>query len=135
MSAYFFYSKNEEKKNRGVIRLSKPLAFDFSTISEDAIHYILKMEGVSPLGEEIKVKNQYLEKDGQPWLPSYGELQFSRYPDSHWEDAILKMKSAGFYGISTHIYIGFITKKKKVILIGLDDIILESFYNCAKSTI
>lgn len=84
-------------------KLKTPLTYDFSNYSTTALRNIPGMKGTSPSGEIINVNNQYITLNGTPWIPTYGEFEFSRYPAEHWEDAILKMKSAGFYGISCYV--------------------------------
>src|SRR5712691_10030021 len=57
----------------------------------------------SPGGRTIVLNSAYLTMDGKPWLPVMGEFHYSRYPDSDWEDEILKMKSAGVQIVSTYV--------------------------------
>lgn len=64
----------------------------------------LRMGGRSPGGHEISVNNRYLTRDGRPWLPVMGEFHFSRYPEKHWEEEILKMKAGGVQIISTYVF-------------------------------
>jgi len=59
---------------------------------------------LSPSGETIRLNDQYLTRDGKPWLPVMGEFHFSRYPDADWEEEILKMKAAGVQIISSYIF-------------------------------
>lgn len=98
----FFSCSNRTKE--GVVKMENPITYDFSNYVPKPIRNIPGMSGVLMNGEKVQVNNQYLTKDGEPWMPTYGELQFSRYPCEFWEDAILKMKSAGFYGISTYVF-------------------------------
>lgn len=44
-----------------------------------------------------------LLKDGKRWFPIMGEIHYSRYPDSYWEEALLKMKEGGVDIISSYI--------------------------------
>lgn len=55
-------------------------------------------------GHSFSVNNYYMIKDGKPWFPVMGELQYSRYPRNMWEDAILKMKSGGLDIIATYAF-------------------------------
>ena len=64
----------------------------------------LHLGGRSSDGHSIEVNSQYLMLDGKPWLPVMGEFHFSRYPESQWEDEILKMKAAGINIISTYVF-------------------------------
>ncbi len=57
----------------------------------------------SPGGRTIGLNSAYLTMDGKPWLPVMGEFHYSRYPDSDWEDEILKMKSAGVQIVSAYV--------------------------------
>ncbi|SNS35730.1 Beta-galactosidase, domain 2 [Granulicella rosea] len=57
----------------------------------------------NPAGDVIGVNSQYLTFNGRPWTPVMGEFHFSRYPESQWEQEILKMKAAGVQVVSTYI--------------------------------
>jgi len=57
----------------------------------------------SPSGSILGVNSLYLTLDGKPWLPVMGEFHFSRYPQSQWEEEILKMKAAGVNIVATYI--------------------------------
>lgn len=57
----------------------------------------------SPSGVVLTANSQYLTLGGHPWLPVMGEFHFSRYPESEWEDEILKMKEAGVDVIATYV--------------------------------
>jgi hypothetical protein len=57
----------------------------------------------NPQGETIGVNSEYLTFNGKPWLPVMGEFHFSRYPETEWEEEILKMKAAGVQIISTYV--------------------------------
>ena len=69
---------------------------------------------LSPSGRSIGVNDQYLTRDGEPWLPVMGEFQFSRYPDAGWEEEILKMKAAGVQIVSSYIFWNHIEEVKGV---------------------
>src|SRR5579859_588246 len=56
----------------------------------------------SPSGS-LSLNSRYLLRNGKPWLPVVGEFHFSRYPESRWEEEILKMKAAGIDVISTYV--------------------------------
>ena len=60
--------------------------------------------GQSPQGHSLSANSRYLIRDGQPWFPVMGEFHFSRYPESGWEEQILKMKAGGVQIISTYIF-------------------------------
>lgn len=57
----------------------------------------------TPSGETIGVNSRHLTLDGKPWLPVMGEFHFSRYPESQWEEEILKMKASGVNVIATYV--------------------------------
>jgi hypothetical protein len=58
----------------------------------------------APDGSTITVNNQYLMRDGKPWIPVMGEFHYTRYPETYWEEEILKMKASGIDVISTYIF-------------------------------
>jgi beta-galactosidase len=60
--------------------------------------------GTSPSGHVLAVNNRYLTLDGTPWFPVMGEFHFSRYPESDWEEEILKIKAGGIQIISTYVF-------------------------------
>jgi beta-galactosidase len=60
--------------------------------------------GISPSGHVLAVNNRYLTLDGTPWFPVMGEFHFSRYPESDWEEEILKIKAGGIQIISTYVF-------------------------------
>jgi beta-galactosidase len=64
----------------------------------------LHLGGTSSNGHSLQVNSRYLVLDGEPWLPVMGEFQFSRYPESQWEEEILKMKAAGVNIVSTYVF-------------------------------
>ena len=57
----------------------------------------------APDGSTLTVNNQYLMRDGKPWLPVMGEFHYSRYPAAYWEEEILKMKASGVQVIATYV--------------------------------
>ncbi len=104
-------SCSEEKKNsknlenpENTIELTKPLSFNFSHFNPKTPRAIPKMVSISPKGDELKVNSDYITFNGTPWIPSYGEFQYQRYPSEHWEDALLKMKSQGFTGVAAYVF-------------------------------
>lgn len=90
--------------NDDVIHYEKPIAFDFSNLKEAQPRDIPGMSSVSSSGEVINVNSNYITKNGEPWIPSYGEFQYQRFPEDQWEDAILKMKSQGFTAVSAYFF-------------------------------
>ena len=57
----------------------------------------------SPSDSIIRVNSRYLSRNGKPWLPVMGEFHFSRYPESQWEEEILKMKASGVDIVATYV--------------------------------
>jgi hypothetical protein len=57
----------------------------------------------APDGSTLTVNNQYLMRDGKPWMPVMGEFHYSRYPEAYWEEEILKMKASGVQVIATYV--------------------------------
>ena len=60
--------------------------------------------GQSPDGHMLSANSRYLIKDGAPWFPVMGEFHYSRYPESGWEEEILKMKAGGIQIVSTYVF-------------------------------
>lgn len=73
---------------------AKPAKFDTTK---------LKMVGINPNGETIKVNNCYLSFNQKPVIPVMGEVHFSRVPKEQWEDVVLKMKACGITIVATYI--------------------------------
>jgi hypothetical protein len=57
----------------------------------------------APSGRVLGVNSRYLTLDGKPWLPVMGEFHFSRFPESQWEEEILKMKAAAVNIVATYV--------------------------------
>lgn len=55
-------------------------------------------------GDVLAANNQYLTRNGEPWVPVMGEFHFSRYPAAYWEEEILKMKASGVQVIATYVF-------------------------------
>ena len=60
--------------------------------------------GRAPDGHVLSANSRYLLKDGTPWFPVMGEFHYARYPESGWEEEILKMKAGGVQIVSTYIF-------------------------------
>jgi len=58
----------------------------------------------SPRGETLAANNQYLLKDGKPWLPVMGEYHFTRAPASQWADQLRLMKAAGIDIVASYVF-------------------------------
>lgn len=65
-------------------------------------------------GVHLSVNNIHFEKNGQPWFPLMGEFHYWRFPDTYWEEQIIKMKSAGLQIIATYVYWGAHEKPRNV---------------------
>lgn len=59
---------------------------------------------VSPKGVTLAANNQYLLKDGQPWLPVMGEYHYSRAPASQWGTQLRLMKAAGIDIVASYVF-------------------------------
>ena len=53
--------------------------------------------------KEFSFDNMSLLKDGQRWFPIMGEIHYSRYPESSWKEALLKMKNGGVEIVSSYV--------------------------------
>jgi hypothetical protein len=58
----------------------------------------------SPSGSTLAVNSRYILRDGKPWLPVVGEFHYSRFPESSWEEEILKMKAGGVDVVATYAF-------------------------------
>lgn len=73
------------------------LKFNASTVDSTATE-------IPGFGDEhIKVTDKCLFKDGSPWLPVMGEMQYSRTNEKNWEKSILLMKDAGIHIIASYV--------------------------------
>ena len=59
---------------------------------------------VSPQGVTLAANNQYLLKDGKPWLPVMGEYHFTRAPASQWDAQLRLMKAAGIDIVASYVF-------------------------------
>ncbi|MGV8090240.1 MAG: beta-galactosidase [Mangrovibacterium sp.] len=69
---------------------------------------------ISPSGETLSCTNFYFTRNGRPWYPVMGEVHYPRVPRERWEEAILKMKSAGINVIASYIFWIFHEEEKGV---------------------
>jgi len=80
------------------------LAVDAASPAPPPLKGHLRMgTSVSPQGHEIGINSRYLIFDGKPWLPVMGEFHYTRYPAQHWEEELLKMKTAGVTVVASYI--------------------------------
>lgn len=54
--------------------------------------------------EKFSWNDQYLMKDGRPWMPVMGEMHYSRYQAGLWEESLRKMKAGGVSIVSSYIF-------------------------------
>lgn len=52
---------------------------------------------------EYSYNKRYLIRDGEPWFPVMGEMHYSRYKKSLWEESLRKMKAGGVSVVSTYV--------------------------------
>src|ERR1017187_6611395 len=76
-------------------------SLDASKAFADIRSGYFKMGDAGPDGKQILINSRYMTINGEPVIPVMGELQFSRTPQSEWEDRILKMKACGINIICT----------------------------------
>lgn len=48
--------------------------------------------------------HQYLLRDGKPWLPAMGEMQYSRCQPADWRESIRLMKAGGLDIVATYVF-------------------------------
>ena len=53
---------------------------------------------------EYTYNQQYLIRDGKPWLPMMGEFHYARYPQSEWKGELEKMKACGVDIVATYVF-------------------------------
>ncbi|MGQ3050765.1 MAG: beta-galactosidase [Roseateles sp.] len=58
----------------------------------------------APNGETLAVNNQYLLRDGGPWLPVMGEYHYSRAPAAQWDAQLRLMKAAGIDIVASYVF-------------------------------
>jgi len=59
---------------------------------------------VSPKGVTLAANNQYLLKEGKPWLPVMGEYHFTRAPAAQWDAQLRLMKAAGIDIVASYVF-------------------------------
>lgn len=65
----------------------------------------LPVEGLGGvcLGHAYAVTDQFITRDGKPYLYRMGELHFSRVPEGDWERELLRMKAGGIEIVSSYL--------------------------------
>lgn len=56
------------------------------------------------LGHQYTYTDEYLFKDGKPYIYTMGELHFSRMKEEDWETELVKMKAGGIEIVSSYIF-------------------------------
>jgi hypothetical protein len=80
------------------------LTVDASAPAPDPRTGTIKLGTAKAPGEHaLGINNQYVTRDGQPWLPVMGEFHYSRSPAASWDAELAKMKSAGIDVVATYI--------------------------------
>ncbi len=64
----------------------------------------LRLGGTDPAGNRLEVTNSYLAWNGKPMVVISGEFHYSRYPESHWEAELLKLKAGGLNTVATYVF-------------------------------
>ena len=55
------------------------------------------------MSTEFGYNNRYLTRKGEPWFPVMGEMHYSRYRESLWEESLRKIKAGGLEIVSSYI--------------------------------
>ena len=55
------------------------------------------------MNEKFGYNSRCLLKDGVPWFPVMGEMHYSRYKESLWEESLYKIKAGGVEIVSSYI--------------------------------
>lgn len=88
----------------GVVHAEQVLVVDASAPTPAPVSGHVKMGSAeAPGGHRLGVNNQYLTRDGRPWLPVMGEFHYSRSPADSWDAELAKMKSAGIDIVASYI--------------------------------
>lgn len=66
--------------------------------------YVLTQFGGTSLGREYVATNQYLTRDGKPWVYRMGEMHFSRVDRGDWERELIKMKEGGIEIVASYLF-------------------------------
>jgi len=67
----------------------------------------LKLSGKSPSGDTIDFTNFSMTYNGRPYFSIIGEFHYSRYPESKWEEELMKMKACGLDTVATYMFWNF----------------------------
>ena len=75
----------------------------FKAQAPKKIKILNKFGGVC-LGDTYKATNQYLTKNGKPFICRMGEIHFSRVPEECWEEALIKMRDGGIDVVASYVF-------------------------------
>lgn len=64
----------------------------------------LSQFGGSALGHKFAVTNQYVTRDGKPYIYRMGEMHFSRIDERDWETELRKMKEGGIDIVASYLF-------------------------------
>ncbi|KYP15991.1 beta-galactosidase [Flavihumibacter sp. CACIAM 22H1] len=64
----------------------------------------LPMEGKDPVGNQLKVNNQFFTKNDKAWFPVMGEMHYNRVPAKEWKEELLKMRAAGITIVASYVF-------------------------------
>lgn len=73
-------------------------------VKSELLRNHLNLGGSNPAGERIDVTSLYLERNGQPWLPTMGEYHFNRDSRDNWYKELCKMKAGGINTVATYLF-------------------------------
>ncbi|MBE6571872.1 MAG: hypothetical protein E7656_06470 [Ruminococcaceae bacterium] len=59
--------------------------------------------GGTVMGFEYGITEQYLTKNGKPYIYRMGEMHYSRVPEDRWEEELIKMRDGGIDVISSYV--------------------------------
>ena len=83
---------------------ASPIVIDASTAPPPPQALPFSVGGRSPIGHILGANDRYLTLDGSPWFPLMGEFHYACYPESQWEEELLKIKAAGIQVVSTYVF-------------------------------
>lgn len=83
---------------------ASPVVIDASTTPPPSHALPFSVGGRSPNGHVLGANDRYLTLDGDPWFPLMGEFHYARYPETQWEEELLKIKAAGIQVVSTYVF-------------------------------
>ncbi len=77
---------------------------NLDTVHREILTGHTRLGGENHLGESYGVTSYYLTHNGNPFFGVSGEFQFSRYPETGWEEELLKIKASGVNMIATYLF-------------------------------